>query len=222
MNIKENLQRKFVNITKVTKHVTSLIDNQPMNMEFRDNDIESLLKCHPNEDKIRDVEYLIVRKHPRFNGKTLYIKNKDSKTEEDVSYKYCLRGLFGKYSKAENNLYRIKRAFRDAISDTKRKDLFLNHVNTCQECGRVDQKVHIDHYRYTFQQLLDEFISENVINFSSIKVFENIKNEFEFENNVLKNNWINYHDAKSIFKVLCRICNLSNGTYGYKSINICV
>ena len=38
------LQNKFGNITKGTKHVTSFINNQPIDTPFRDNDIELLLK----------------------------------------------------------------------------------------------------------------------------------------------------------------------------------
>ena len=186
------LQNKFENITKGTKYVTSFINNQPIDTPFRDNDIELLLKCHPNEDKIKDIKYLVVKIRPPFNGKALYIKNYCDDTEDDVSYKYCLRALFNKYSKTENNVNRIMKTFRDVISNTKRKQFFLNFTgNICQQC-------------------------EEFIDFSSIKVLENNNNLYEFEDKYLQQNWVNYHDNKAIFKALCKKCNLSNGTYGYK------
>ena len=217
MTSKLTLKYKFVNITKGTKYVTSFINNQPINTPFRDNDIELLLKCHPNEEKIKDIEYIVVRIRPPFNGKALFVKNKYDDNEEDVSYKYCLRALFDKYSKEENNINRIMRTFRDAIRNTKRKQFFLNNMdNICQQCGNDGDAIHIDHYMHTFQQLLDEFVCDNKIMLSSINVHENMNNEYEFADNDLHTKWVNYHDDKAIFKALCIRCNLSNGSYGYK------
>jgi hypothetical protein len=218
MTVKNFLQNKFKNITNGTKFVTSFINNQPINTPFRDNDIESLLNCHPNRYKIKNIEYqyLVVRIRPPFNGKALYIKNESEESEDDVSYKYCLRALFNKYSKSENNINRIMRTFRDVISNTKRKHFFLSFTSyICQQCENAIDNLHIDHYKFTFQQILDEFICDNEIDFSSIKVFEN-NNEYEFEDKNLQLNWVNYHDNRVIFKALCRKCNLTNGSYGYK------
>ncbi len=215
--VKNYLQCKFENLTKGTKYVTSFITEQQIDTPFHDNDIESLLKYHPNEDKIKDIEYLIVRIRPPFNRKALYIKNKCDDNEEDVSYKYCLRALFGKYNKDENNINCIVRAFRDAISHTKKKTYFLEYTdNNCQQCGKETDELHIDHYRYTFQRILDEFICVNNISFSSIKVSENMNNLYEFNDDNLSTKWIYYHDNKATFKALCVRCNLTNGTYGYK------
>jgi hypothetical protein len=215
--VKNYLQSKFENLTKGTKYVTSLITNQLVDTPFRDSDIESLLKYHPSEEKIKDIEYLIVKIRPPYNRKALYIKNRCDESEEDVSYKYCLRVLFGKYNEDENNVNRIVRAFRDVISHTKKKDYFLDYRdNICQQCNKETDNLHIDHYRYTFQRILDEFIFNNNISFSSIKVFENTNNEHEFNDNNLQSKWIDYHDNNAVFKALCVRCNLTNGTYGYK------
>ena len=220
MELKTQLQNKFGNITKGTKYVTSFVNNQSIDTPFRDNDIEKLLTFHPNDEKVKEIEYLIVRIRPPFNGKSLYIKNKYDVHEEDVSYKYCLRALFDKYNKTENNTHRIMQTFRITISNTKRRQFFLDYTgNICQQCRNNTDTLHIDHYQYTFQQLLDEFICDNKINFSSIKFYRNSNNLYEFEDKVLQTNWVNYHDNRAIFKALCIKCNLSNGTYGYKKKN---
>ena len=226
LNLTENernyLKRKFINITKGTKYVTNIVNTLPLNIPFHDDYIEMLLKCHPNSNKIKNIEYLVVRIRPPFKRKALFIKNKCEEKEDDVSYKYCLRALFNKYNKKENNISRIMRTFRDVVSNTKKKEFWskITSDNICEECGTlICDKLHIDHFKYTFQQLLDEFIGNNKIIFASIKVFENEGKEYEFEDKELQMNWINYHDNKVIFKALCKTCNLSNGTYGYKKNN---
>jgi hypothetical protein len=212
------LQQKFVNITNGTRIVTSLINNKSIGTPFHDNDVESLLKCHPNVDKVRNIQYLVVRKRPPYNRPALYIKNEGQESETDVSYKASLEALFDKYSKTKNNAKRIMKTFRDAINNTKRKEFKLNFTSIiCQQCENViENDLHIDHNKYTFQQILDEFIGDKKIHFHSIKVFEKENNEHEFEDKELQLNWVNYHDEKAIFKGLCKKCNLSNGTYGYK------
>ena len=212
------LQQKFVNMTNGTRIVTSLINNKSIGTPFHDNDLESLLKCHPNVDKVRNIEYLVVRKRPPHYRPALYIKNEGEESEDDVSYKQCLRALFYKYSKTDNNANRITGTFRATIHNTKRKEFKLNFTsNICQQCENgIENDLHIDHYKYTFQQILDEFIGDTKIYFHSIKVFENDNNEYEFKDKDLQQNWVNYHDNKAVFKALCQTCNLSNGTYGYK------
>ena len=70
----DTLKLKLVNLTKGIKYITSIIINKNVNIPFRDEEIELLLKQHPNEKKITDIEYLVVRIRPPFNGKALYIK----------------------------------------------------------------------------------------------------------------------------------------------------
>jgi hypothetical protein len=49
-----------------------------------------------------------------------------------------------------------------------------------------------------------------------LKVFENDKKMFEFEDKNITESWINYHDSRATFRILCNSCNSSNGCYGYK------
>jgi hypothetical protein len=50
----------------------------------------------------------------------------------------------------------------------------------------------------------------------TVMFLQDYNNLYEFEDKDLQQNWVIYHDNKAIFKSLCKKCNLSNGTYGYK------
>ena len=212
----DKLKTEFKNLSQGTKKITSIITNQNINIPFHDDLLEQLVNCHPTKGKIRDIDYLIVRIRPPYNKKALYIKNKDDEKEDDVSYKNCLRNLFGKFNNGKDNYDRILQAFRDTISETKRKDFFLNsNYKHCQDCG-LSNAINIDHFELPFQEIVDKFIFENNIDFCRIKVFENSSNLYEFEDKKLQQEWVQFHDEKAKFQFLCKSCNSSNGSYGYK------
>lgn len=223
------LRQKLKNITTGTKYITSLIVNQPLNIPFRNEELELLLYQHPNTDKVTDIDYLIVKIRPPYNTKSLYVKNKNEDVEQDVSYKYCLKALFGKYSLDKNNHDRIMRAFRDAVGNSGKKRKFFeetayiididgNYNGMCSKCNKHD-KIHIDHHNIPFQQILDNFIQEQDANliFSKIEVCEN-NNMYEFTDKEMENSWIEYHDNHVEYRALCPPCNMSLGSYGYKKI----
>jgi len=220
----ESIKKTFKNLTNGTKHITTIISNQPINIPFRNEEIELLLKQHPNKEKITDIEYLIVKIRPPYNTKSLYVKNINDDLEEDVSYKYCLKSLYGKYSKENNNRDRIIRAFRDTISNSKKRKFFLdteyniddngNYIGICENCKKND-KIHIDHFMVSFQQILDDFVKHRIVSFLNLEVYEN-NNLYEFTDKKISEDWINFHDEKAEYRVLCPSCNISLSSYGYK------
>lgn len=225
----ESIKKTFKNVTTGTNHITTIINNQPINVPFRNEEIELLLKQHPNKEKITDIEYLVVKIRPPYNKKSLYVKNVTDENEQDVSYKYCLKSLYGKYSKDNNNHDRIIRAFRDTIGNKKKRKFFLetdyiidddgNYNGICDNCNKND-KIHIDHYMFSFQQILDDFIQRQTITFSKLKVYEN-NNLYEFTDKKISEDWINFHDENAQYRVLCPSCNMSLSSYGYKkNINL--
>lgn len=225
----DSIKKSFKNLTNGTKAITIIINNQPINIHFRNEEIELLLKQHPNKEKITDIEYLVVKIRPPYNKKSLYVKNTSDDEEQDVSYKYCLKSLYGKYSKEDNNRDRIIRAFRDTIGNSKKRKFFLksdynidddgNYIGLCNNCKKTD-KIHIDHYILSFQQILDEFIQKQTITFSKLEVYED-NNLYEFTNKKIKEDWIIFHDEKVEYRLLCPSCNMSLSSYGYKkTINL--
>lgn len=224
----DSIKQKYKNMTNGTKIITSIINNQQIDIPFRDEELELLLKQHPHEGKVKDIEYLVVKIRPPYNTKSLYIKNTTDNEEQDVSYKYSLKALYGKYSKETNNHDRIIRAFRDSIGNSKKRKTFFeneytidkdgNYVGVCGNCNNTS-KVHIDHYRVSFQQILDDFIQERQIDFIHLKVYEE-DNLYYFNDNALMLDWIDFHDERVEYRVLCPSCNMSLGSYGYKKSKI--
>lgn len=219
----ESLKKTLKNITNGKKHITNFIDNQPINTPFNDDIIRLLLTFHPNrrEKNVDNIEYVVVRIRPPYNHKSLYIKTKD-KPEDDISYILCLKVLYEKYDKTQHTISDITSTFRNTISNTSRQIFFFdncvfeddNYYGICGICNKRD-KPDIDHYPIPFQQILDDFLTENKIIFKNIK-FKEIHNCLEFIDYELQNKWIRYHDKTAKFRVLCKYCNRSNGSNGYK------
>jgi len=92
----ESIKKKFKNMTNGTKLITELIKHQPIGLHFRDEEIELLLKQHPNQGKITEIEYLVVQIRRPYNQPALFVKNTTDILEQDISYKYCLKALYSK------------------------------------------------------------------------------------------------------------------------------
>ena len=77
----EELKTKLKNIQNGTKYITNIINiqelNQELNQEFKNEELELLLKNHPNieEKGINELEYLKVKLISPYNTRGLYIKS---------------------------------------------------------------------------------------------------------------------------------------------------
>jgi hypothetical protein len=225
----ENIKKKYKNYTNGTKQITTFLNEQDLNVAFNDENIELLLKQHPNENKVQNIEYLIVRIRPPYNKRALFIKNFNASSEDDVSYKYCLRSLYGLYDSKKNNMSRILSAFRDSTFETRKINFFYNqnisygvnneYIGLCANC-KTESKINVDHYEIPFKKIFDDFLKNNTeVIVEYINVFENEKKCYEFTDITLKDKWVNYHDKIATYRLLCNTCNSSLGTYGYKNPN---
>ena len=76
-------------------------------------------------------------------------------------------------------------------------------------------KPHIDHYKFSFKSIMDQFLFQDDIKIEDVKtIYHNNQHHLLQEQ---KEAFIDYHDAIVIYKLLCPECNISNGTYGYLS-----
>ncbi len=129
--------------------------------------------------------------------------------------------MFDKFDQDRQNLLHITEAFRNAIhNEHKIAFLYANtrNVDGCRygECCRCKQdvKAEVDHYETPFKSILDSFCSTHNINVAEIKVvWEN--NMPVIENANIKNRWIEQHDNVVQYRILCKPCNSSMGSYGY-------
>ena len=217
------LKIKFKNMTNGTKIVTALLKTIELNIPFQNEDLKLLLTNHPDEDKdAKNIEYLIVKLNI-YKDRELHIKTLKHE-ENSISYKLCLRHLFGntKVSQEETHRKNILQSFRNEINDTKRLDFYNDSkdISTCVICN-IHGQMEIDHVGKCFQQIADEFISINNLKYDNMKYIYSGK---EFGNNwyvtlqdyEIKQNWIKYHDENANFRLLCMRCNGSIGSSGYK------
>tara|TARA_R110001592_G_scaffold153435_1_gene381877 strand:+ start:97 stop:735 length:639 start_codon:yes stop_codon:yes gene_type:complete len=210
---KSDLKELLVNFTTGKKKVTAMVKDWDMCGKFNDRFLESLLTYHPTRYNVKNIEYLIVRPHAVFKTRTLFYKTANY-GEQDASYVKCIKNLFGGFDHNQDLKKRKTDAFRNAICNTKRRTFRLSKPsNCCEDCGNYSESPHVDHYKISFKQILEQFLTLNK------KTLDQIDTQFEQQHQIkdqkLKHSFIEYHDSIVIYKLLCPSCNLSNGSYGY-------
>lgn len=209
-----NLKELFENFNNGRKMITARLKNYNMYKKFNDELLENLLLNHPTK-KISNIEYLIIKPHEIYKSRTLFFKQ-PNRPEENVSYKLCIQNIFGQYTDEKNTKANKVSSFRNAISDTKRADFYFNlKSKCCEDCGKYHDKPHIDHYKISFKQILEQFLLyTDELNILDVETYYK-NSQHHIANKKLKEDFIEYHDSIVTYKLLCPECNISNGTYGY-------
>ena len=219
----QQFKSKLKNKTNAKKYVSAVLDSLTKNVQFRNDEIELLLKQHPDTNKIKSIEYLILKKRPPFNNYALYVKNHDVE-EYDISWKTCIEVLFGKYDFEKDHIQNVFHALRNAIFSSQRRQFFNcqlqesaitcnsdgTYFGKCCNCDRSD-KIHIDHYKVPFKTIVENFVVTTGIDFKTLHVDETRNNCLEITDADIVEKWIQYHDAKVTYRVLCSHCNMSLG-----------
>ena len=112
------------------------------------------------------------------------------------------------------------KAFRNALhNDYKTAFLYANtrdvdgsRYGECSRC-KQDVKAEVDHYEMLFKSILDSFCSTHNITIAETKVVW-LDNMPVIEDVSIKNKWIEHHDGIVQYRILCRSCNSSMGSYG--------
>lgn len=89
-------------------------------------------------------------------------------------------------------------------------------MGICNNCNKKTETITTDHYKLSYKEIFDNFININNIILSNIDVFENEDNEIRIKDENLASKWLNYHDNKAKYRMLCSSCNSHFGSYGYK------
>jgi hypothetical protein len=165
-------------------------------------ELMDLFTNHPEyPDKIGNVIDVAIVKN-KINSKYLELQIiKDDKTIDNISYRCCIN----KPTKDKN----LKSAMRYAIYPQ-----ILEFKNGCDiiECYLCKSKedIHIDHI-ILFKSLYDDFIKDRKDIPSTFD--DNFYNTaiFKKEDEVFKNEWIEYHKNNASLRCLCKTCNLTRG-----------
>lgn len=216
------LKEKCKNMTNANKYIASIIQRFTCDDVVDDPVIKQLVEYHPTKHiDPNDIEYLIVRKRQPYNTISLFYKDKNTSKEDDISWKMCIRNLYGKYNGEKDKVKDTENAFRTVISKGTRTQYLLNNtsvtnahiVGICNNCNMKSNQITVDHYLLPFMTILQTFLDENNIQLNEIDVFENERNEIELKDKKLSSMWLTYHDEKAQYRLLCKSCNSHFGSY---------
>jgi hypothetical protein len=213
------------NLTNGQKYATNLIKEQELDTHFRHDELEAILQFHPDsiEKGVSNIDYLVVRTRQPYNTRSLFLKSHNNESEDDISYVICIQSMFNKLDQNKRDLFHITEAFQNAINNQNKinflyantRDVDGSRYGECSRC-KQDVKACVDHYETSFKSILDTFCSTHKILISDVKVkWEN--NAFFIEDIAFRNKWIDYHDGLVQYRILCKSCNSSMGSYGYKT-----
>lgn len=212
----EDLKQKYKNYTTGKKLVAEFIQEKKLNVKWNDDFLERLFHHHPKTNKVKNIEYFVMRRASTFTGYVLCFKNREDDEEDDISYDLCLRSLFG-LNKDEKirHLEHMTKAFRSAVSSTKRITFFHSQVDKlCNICGASD-RIDVDHFTIPFSEIFDAFFLETALDESEITL-KRVNYTYRTCDYTVEDRWIAYHDRIATYRLLCKSCNSSVGDGGYR------
>ena len=219
-----SLKKRCSNMTQANKYIGSIIKTI-INEEIIENIlIKELVKYHPTKRiDISKVEWFKIKSRPPYNKPALFYKYKNSRKEDDISWRLCIRNLYGNYNRDQEYENDVKTAFRNESHIGTKTQYFINNttiknnifMGICNNCNNKTENITTDHYKLSYKEIFDNFIYINNINLCDIDIFENENNEIRIKDENLASNWLDYHDNKAQYRMLCSSCNSHFGSYGY-------
>ena len=160
---------------------------------------------------------------PPFNTLALFYKYRNHDKVDDISWKLCIRNLYGKYNRDEEYIKDVNTALRNEAHEGTKKQYYMDNISIytnkfmgkCSHCNDLTSKIHTDHYPIPYKKILEDFLKEETILLENIDIYENNRNEIRLKDKCLAERWLNFHDNVADYRLLCASCNCSFGSYGY-------
>ena len=181
-----SLKERCSNMTQANRYIGNIIRTKNNEEIIEDRIIKELVKYHPTKRiDVNKVEWFKIKSRPPFNKPALFYKYKNSRNEDDISWRLCIRNLYGKYNRDEEYEKNVKTAFRNESHIGRKKQYFINNttiknnifMGICNNCNKKTENITTDHYKLSYKEIFDNFININNINLSNIDIFENEDNE---------------------------------------------
>jgi hypothetical protein len=196
--MKELLEKSFKNIKNGKKIINKEFSGIGLGKKFLWEPLERLLRFHPDKD-IGNLEYFILRNHPRYKSQALFYKTVDQE-EDTISYDLCLRCVFGRVDMEKEKKKFIQSELRSAIWNGTRLEFITNTSRTTCECCERGGKMVVDHYPVPFCDIVSGYCKYTNKKLDSIA--EDDYTDFR-----------NYHDSIASYRILCGECNSRFGNY---------
>lgn len=181
-----------------------LYERIPIDYDFLLNDV---FPYHPEWDTKRGNGVLLVRiGNTKYGNKCFFIERVDG-TSTDISFTKCITNP----SKCAD----IKKACRSAIRNeiVKFRKSIRFGIDKCELTGEILQKdnTHIDHYDMTFDELFVMWIFDKRVEDLHKYINPMKDNEFEtyFISEIIKNEFINFHNKNTHLRAVTIKANLS-------------
>ncbi len=213
-------------MTRANKGISNLLNTFNEDENINNDLIKYIIKRHPTKNiDFKKIDWIKMKKRPPYNNLALFYKYID-KEEDDISWKLCIRNIFGKFNNNVHKKNDIISAFRNESNIGTKKKYYINNTKInnkniregeCNCCKIFTNNIQTDHYQLSFAEILDNFIKKYNLEICNIKIFENDNNEIKLKNKKLANDWLKYHDDCAKYRLLCKTCNIKFGNYGYKS-----
>ena len=116
-------------MTNANKFISKILNNYKEDDEISDEYIIELITHHPTKQlNIYNIEWLRMKIRPPYNKLALFYKDKNTSNIDDISWKLCVKNLYGKYNKNKEILNNIKLAFRNEIHIKKFLMIFFMKI----------------------------------------------------------------------------------------------
>jgi len=191
--------------------------------EYKENEdidniyIRELIKYHPTKD-LHNIKWLRMKTQKRYYNTLSLQYGTDDIEDDDISWKECIRNIFGKSNINQNKIRDVKKALRNISNSGTKKFYKLNNNNMCCICNKL-YDIEIDHKDIPYIKILDNFrIENNIDTLINIETYEDNNDMLQLKDKKLEYKWLKYHDDKANYQCLCKICNIKKGSSKYKSI----
>jgi hypothetical protein len=166
--------------------------------------ILELLKYHPKYLSkfgvgVKNIQVV----YNKINAKELWLIRVDG-TKEDFSYYKCITKV--------SKINEIKKIARNEVSkyilEFKVNAFKINKYYTCPFTGEIltINNCHVDH-EIKFDKLFNDFF--NTIDVDNLEIINNGSSNKFFKNRQLAQQWIDFHNAHAILRVVSPFANLS-------------
>lgn len=189
------LKQKAKRVTKksIKEAVRNLIDRNPLDIHFNQQDVDEL-------NRLLGTAYkgFVRGRNPRYPD-TRYLCYIEG--DKKISFSWNDR-LSPRSAAAE-----LTMAMRESIRPYTNSFKDSHEPKKCAKCGSVEH-LQTDHKSPPFSQIFDEFVAENGL---PDIVDHPTGVGFSFLNLDVEKNWVEFHNERAVYQLLCRSCNASKG-----------
>ena len=202
------------NLTQAHRHLSKLLKTHRLGVPFKDPTLKTLLSHHPSK-KFGTHDSFVMAKRPPYNRPCLFSLSREQRMV-DVSWVKCLKKLYG--HSTDDTKSKVLMAFRNEAfrSEGMQRARQQIGVGRCGGCDKVCKLV-IDHSGKPFAQIVDEFLEARGLKLSVISL-KYCRSLNLFKDQKLAAAWHAWHDEHAKLEGLCRRCNCSKGSSGYRHV----